>query len=121
MAKQELSIDVETPRLDAKMDELRELIRQANEVLKDLKSAKKEAMEVIESFRKDIEFQIAQVVRNGLDDLGKSMSRAIEDGEARVNRRFDKLGNILMGEEGKGKREPLADVVRNWMDRRESL
>lgn len=116
-------MDVETPRLDAKMDELRELIRQANEALKDIKAATKEARaiaaESAETLRKEFADKFETCAKDTLDEWAKVTLRGIEMAESRINARFDKLGNILMGEEGKGK-PPLTDLVRDWMERRET-
>jgi hypothetical protein len=98
-------VDVETPRLDAKMDELRELIRQANEALKDLKAAIKEARgiaaESAEVLRKEFGDKFDKCAKDTLDEWAKVTLRGIDMAESRINARFDKLGNILDGR-GKG-------------------
>lgn len=104
--------------LYAKIEELREVTAIANGTLKDIKAARKEASAVIEDLQANIHQKIADAVKIGLDEFDKSVLKAIDDCEERINRRFDKLGNVLMGEEGKDGKPPLIDTVREWMERR---
>lgn len=109
--------------LDAKIEELREATRAANEVLKDIKAAIREsrgiAAETVEEVRKEFEEKFTTVAKETLDEWTKLTLRGIDIAEERVNKRFDKLGDILMGEEKKDSRPPLTEVVQDWMVRKQ--
>lgn len=109
--------------LENKIKELREVTAEANGVLKDIRVAKKEALAVIEDMRENIHEKIGVAVKDGLDDLGESIRKNIDTAQERIDRRFDKIGNILMGEDSQARREGkgnFEDLVRNWMKNRES-
>lgn len=125
MAKEaRLNLDVDLSALDLKIEELREVTAIANGALKDLRAAIKEsrgiAAETADVLRKEFEEAFRKAGKETLDEWAKLTIRGINMAEERVNKRFDKLGDILMGEENKDNREPLTKIVREWMKRRET-
>lgn len=100
---------------------LREATRKAHEALRDLKAEHQGIKATIEAWRKEkeawaavAEEQFSEIVRQGLDDFGRSLKVAIDDATDRVYKRFDTLADIMMGEEKGDNQEPLAVLVRKW-------
>lgn len=129
MAKEaRLNLDVDMTALDAKIEELRQVTAIANGALKDMRTALKEAREIVsgvsDKYRKDTEAEMQRLFNEGVKSWAEATKKGIDVAEERINKRFDKLGDILLGEEGKNKRPPLEEDVRRWMEkrgRRESL
>jgi Sec-independent protein translocase protein TatA len=96
-------------------DDLREAAREAHSAMKDMRALMREAEKVmgtleqrVEELRKavhnEVDTQIANVVREGLDEYGKTMDQAIKDGTNAVYRRFDLIYDLLMGKSPSQKR-----------------
>jgi Lon protease-like protein len=109
--------------------ELKEAVRQAHEAIRDLKSLMKEwkalQAEIPKEARKEFDALVNTVVVQGLADYRESLQAAIKRADAAVERRFDKLTSIMLGEDQRsGKtieeyaweirkrkvRDPLADL-----------
>jgi hypothetical protein len=81
--------------------DLRDLIRQAHEVIKDMKTFIKETRQVRDDLPKSIVLYLDQCVREGLDEFGSTLEEAIKESEARLFGRYDQITAILMGDEDK--------------------
>ena len=89
--------------LPGQLIELRELIRQAHEVVKDLRAATREAKDVRGSLpaaaKKAVEDQISAEVAAGLESYNAALTKAVEDGTKAVYARFDTIEKMLLGED----------------------
>ena len=91
-----------------------EAIHEARVVTKDLRSAIAEARTV----QRELQGQVAEIVdkeistevAKGLDEYKESLTKAIEKAEASVQKRFDDLADILLGEDAKTKRQGKASI-----------
>ncbi|MET7982540.1 hypothetical protein [Streptomyces sp. NPDC005281] len=77
-------------------DELRELIREAHGVLKDIRREKREARELLPLLTDEL---FSDEVKKQLAALNKVTKQAMDDAVARVFKKFDELGAIVMGED----------------------
>jgi heme oxygenase len=88
--------------------ELRAATREAHEVLKDLRRTVKEAMQfraaMEHAAQVSVDEQVKAVVEKGLDDYGRALKLAIDDATRLVYKRFDRLADILLGEDKATKR-----------------
>jgi Sec-independent protein translocase protein TatA len=102
-------------------DDLREAAREAHSAMKDMRALMREAEKVmgtleqrVEELRKavhnEVDTQIANVVKEGLDEYGKTMDQAIKDGTNAVYRRFDLIYDLLMGKSPSQKRKYEYDL-----------
>lgn len=88
-------------------EELRELIREANGTMKDLKAVIKMARETIDELtvlvhvesRRKMDECINEVVEEKIDELSKATSNAIKESEQMIFDRFDALKNVMLGED----------------------
>lgn len=91
--------------LPGRLIELRDLIRQAHEATSDLRAAIREAKALRDSLpaaaEKAVTEQVSAVVEKGLADFGGALDKAIEAGTQAVFRRFDKIEQLLLGEDPK--------------------
>lgn len=93
---------------------LLEAIHEARIVTKDLRSAIAEARTV----QKELQGRIADIVdkelseevMKGLEHFNGSLKDAIEKSEASVQKRFDDLADILLGEDAKTKSQGKASI-----------
>jgi hypothetical protein len=94
--------------LPGQLLELRDLIRQAHEATADLRAVLREAKAVRDSLpaaaEKAVSEQVGAEVKAGLDEFGKALDEAIETGTQAVFRRFDKIEQLLLGEDAKSVR-----------------
>lgn len=105
---------------DVKVAELREATRLANEALKDLRVERRELEKFLEGYQKWVADQLENAVKVEVQHMADTVGQAIDSAEKRVFHRFDTLGDILMGEDKKGRREgTLQDLVRQWMEKQE--
>ncbi len=83
-----------TPDLGREAEALRELVREANGTIKDLRAATKEAREAGPAIVKEY---LEKAVADGLAEYGETIQKAMAAAVAKVNAEFDKLSDILMG------------------------
>jgi LPS O-antigen subunit length determinant protein (WzzB/FepE family) len=87
---------------------LREATREAHAALKDLKGAIKEGRELVAAIDKmaqiAVEDRLKPVVEKGLEDFGKNLRQAIDVATDSVYERFDKIADLLTGEDKTSKR-----------------
>jgi hypothetical protein len=99
---------------------LTQRIREAHETLKDLKAERRVAateraavQRLIDSIPDEVESAIGEQIRAGLVKYHESISVKIDAAQEAVNRRFDTLASIMLGEE-KPTEETLAQHVYRW-------
>ena len=102
---------------EVKLQEIKEATREANQVLKDLKAERKVCEAWILEQQDAINNQIMKHIRRELERIGPAIEKAVRDARSRINRQFDELAAILMGEDKKQREKPLKDVVREWMEK----
>jgi F0F1-type ATP synthase membrane subunit b/b' len=108
-------------QMDAKIEELREATRLANAALKDLKTARKEAIaeteRQAEHWKEQIKEIIVDYVKAELNSLGDMFGKAEKDLSDKFFRHFDELiKNIFEGQEGVSLTE-LAKRRNKYMDK----
>lgn len=83
-----------------KAEEIRAATREANETLKDLRIAMKQAQGLIEDIAMEAEREIDEhvdpAVRKGLEEYKASVDKAITEATEAVFGRFDKLFDLMM-------------------------
>ena len=90
----------EVKRLEAAMDESRELIREAHGVTKDLRAAVRDARAELRSLVTDgVASRIEAEVTQQLDELAQQTAQAIDDATKKVISEFDAFGETLLGKQ----------------------
>jgi hypothetical protein len=90
----------ELDRLEAAMNECREMIREAHAATKDLRAAVREARQELRALATDeVAAQVQQEVSRQLEELGERTSGAITAATQKVIAEFDRFGEALLGKE----------------------
>ena len=90
----------EVKRLEAAMDECRELIREAHGVTKDLRAAVRDARAELRTLVTDgVASRIEAEVTQQLDELAQRTAQAIDDATKKVISEFDAFGEALLGKQ----------------------
>jgi chromosome segregation ATPase len=104
-------------QLDAKIAELKELVREANGTLNDIRKERRAVEKTIREFRDGLEEHlnviIEQAVATGLTELSESIEKAIGNATEAVYRRFDVIADALTGNdpESRAAGKPPLDVL----------
>ena len=110
----------ELDRLEAAMNECREMVREAHAATKDLRAAVREARQELRTLARDeVAAQIQPEVSRRLEELGERTGEAITAATQKVIAEFDRFGESLLGkqtywEKASGRRaaeRPGTDVV----------
>jgi hypothetical protein len=90
----------EKDRLEAAMDECREMIRDAHAATKDLRAAVREAKQELRALTQDeVAANIRAEVSRQLEELGQRTSEAVTAATQKVIAEFDRFGEALLGKE----------------------
>ena len=90
----------EVDRLEAAMNECREMVREAHAATKDLRAAVREAKQEVRTLGRDeVAAQIQLEVSRQLEELGERTSEAITAATQKVIAEFDRFGESLLGKE----------------------
>jgi chromosome segregation ATPase len=90
----------ELDRLEAAMNECREMVREAHAATKDLRAAVREARQELRALARDeVAAQIQLEVSQQLEELGERTSEAITAATQKVITEFDRFGESLLGKE----------------------
>jgi hypothetical protein len=113
----DLSLEVKLKGLDEKIAELREVIREANGMLKDLDREKRNAANLITSrlSADALEKAIGELIDEGLKKYDDSLAKAIDMSEKRIWNRFDLIVAIALGEDAQSVRQgkpSIDDLIR---------
>jgi hypothetical protein len=118
-----LAIDEDA--LDAKAETLRELIREANGTLKDIRAERVATEKLVKDFRENTDARLQAVmeavIKVGLKELGESIDTAIGEATKSVYNRFDVIAGICLGEDAISKAEgkpPIEVLVRKYVAER---
>lgn len=99
-------VDENVQQLIDALAEMRAVIREAHGVQKDLERTIKEAKALKGAkLNAEVENRINTVITEGARQIAISMKQTTDEATERVNRRFDLLAGILMGEDARTKRE----------------
>lgn len=100
---------------DPAKEELRELIREAHAAAKDLRTASKEAQQMSANIRRNAEAHIHRTIKTALDDglaqYKLALSEAVRTSTKRINRRFDSLLDVMLGEDKNSRMQGLPSLV----------
>ena len=90
----------ELDRLEAAMNECREMVREAHAATKDLRAAVREAKQEMRGLTRDeVAAQIQLEASRQLEELGERTSEAITVATQKVIAEFDRFGESLLGKE----------------------
>jgi len=90
----------ELDRLEAAMNECREMVREAHAATKDLRAAVREAKQEVRTLGRDeVAAQIQLEVSRQLEELEERTSEAITAATQKVIAEFDRFGESLLGKE----------------------
>lgn len=90
----------EVDRLEAAMNECREMVREAHAATKDLRAAVREAKQEVRTLGRDeVAAQIQLEVSQQLEELEERTSEAITAATQKVIAEFDRFGESLLGKE----------------------
>lgn len=113
---------IDEAALDEKIAALKELIREANGTLKDIRAERAATEKLIRDFRENTDARLNEilqaVVTVGLQEFGESIDKAIEKATEKVDQRFNTIADLLLGESpedraaGKPSLETLARRVK---------
>lgn len=78
-------------------EELRELIREAHGLLKDLRAERRAITELLDGIPARVEAHIGEQLAAGLAGLGKALKKAMDDSVEKVSREFDRLEGFFLG------------------------
>lgn len=96
------------------MLQLRELVREAHGVIKDLRLAIKEAKQIGSDLPDKVKDYLGQAVSDGLTEYASTLELAIKNADDAVTKRFDMLAAIYLDEDpmsiAEGK-ETIYDIV----------
>jgi DNA-directed RNA polymerase subunit L len=95
-------------------------VRELHGLLKEAKEVKRQLHEEIEAGVVACKELVDMAVEAQLARMGEATTEAIKEATARVNKRFDTLGDVLLGEDAKAKKKhggltllELAEGVRD--------
>lgn len=109
----------------AKAEELRELIREAHGLLKDMRAERKSIESLLEGINDKVDARVENRIREHIEELGGATRKAMDNAVAKVSREFDRLEAIFTGTERKSIRAgkpPIEDLIRQryelgkWQD-----
>jgi chromosome segregation ATPase len=104
--------------LDAKISELRELIREANGTLKDARRERRLTEAQIGQFGDQLDARLCAEVEKGLTRFHGEISQAVEGATRAVYDRFDLIAALCLGEDATSQAEgktPLDELVRRYI------
>jgi hypothetical protein len=94
-------------------------VRELHGLLQEAKEVKRQLHEEIEAGVVACKELVDMAVAVQLDRMGDSIAEAVNEATARVNKRFDTLGDVLLGEDARGRKKrgltllELAEGVRD--------
>jgi hypothetical protein len=90
----------ETDRLEAAIQECREMIREAHAATKDLRTAVREAKKEVHDLTQDeVAAHVKAEVSRQLEELGERTHEAISASTQKVIAEFDRFGESLLGKD----------------------
>lgn len=101
-------------QIDAKIAQLKEATREANEATKGVHEAIREGKAILKGIEEAaqiaIDTRVAEAVAIGLESFKEALDGAIESGTERTYKRFDELAELLLGEDKGTRRKGLASL-----------
>lgn len=100
---------------DAKIKELRAVIREANEMLKEYKLTLREGREFLAKDIKDeVDEKFGEVAKQNIDNWSKHVREAMDASVTKIYKEFDALQDLLMGRDRSSirhGRESIPDLI----------
>ena len=102
------------------LQELRAVVREAHEAVKDLRADMKTARELREQFLSapELDEQMGKRVKEGLEEYDETLQRAIKVAEKAMYNRFDVLTAICLGEDPESVKTgvtSIPDLLREYI------
>ena len=107
--------------LDEAIAEAREVLRELHGVLKDIKQARRDVEQTWKMIHDDVDRKIENEIKAGLQEFDRALKDAIDVGTQKTYERFDKITDILLGEDSKSKKrrkETIAELAERAAERR---
>lgn len=101
-----ISIDMEET-----LEKIRTATREANEAAQNLRQAKKDVEAAFKQVEQEVTAIIAKHVADGLKGYDDALQDSIKKAEKAMNKRFDDLADILLGEDARTKGWPLREFA----------
>jgi len=102
-------------RVQAEVDTLREVIREAHEAVQGVREAIREARQAQVVIAATVEHLLASglvdEVHRGMAKVGTAIEEAIKKAEAGVDRRFDTISDLLLGKPGRDSQDVDLELV----------
>lgn len=109
--------------VEAKVEELKAATRAANEVLADVKATLREVRKIgeevdhkVNAALRSIERQIEEKVGSELAELGATTKRQMEISVDKVSAEFQKLQDILLGENEEREGRTIPELIKDLPD-----
>lgn len=113
-------------RIDSAAD-VREVIREAREVVKELVAATRDARSLLKEIKDtantSVDEHLRPILNENIKQLTLATEAAIAEADLRVDNRFQQVADILLGEDKKSKREgrqSIPDLARDKAAREEA-
>lgn len=114
MARTErLHIDID---IDETLKKMRQATREAHEAIQGLKQAKKDIEDVWKQIDHDITQVIAEHTAAGLKGYDAALHESIDKAQAAVDKRFDDITDILLGEDARCRGMTLKEAAQRIAD-----
>lgn len=119
MAKpQPVKVEVDMSTIEAKLQELRDAGREVNliladvkETLREVRKVKAEVQAIFDGAAPKIEKMMEEAAKKEIDELSAATALQIEKASDAVIARFDKLRDILLGEDEDDDGESVPDLI----------
>lgn len=96
--------------VESDLEQVKAAQRKLHETIQEAKLVQAELDETVRVVKETVNNLIETAVADGLETYSAAIERAIENATNRVNERFDKIAEILMGEERRQKRQGLPSI-----------
>jgi hypothetical protein len=94
----------------AEVEEMRQLVREAHELLKDMRLERREIEQLLDGIPYKVDERIEAQLTRGLEKLGEETRLAMDRSVAKVGREFDRLQAICTGTDPKSRRAGAAPL-----------
>lgn len=105
----------ETKRKPTEAEQLRELIHEAHEAIKDLTHIRREIERLVSATMETIQVRMEHAAEVQIAALMAATEEAITKTDERIHKRFDQVADLLLGEDKKSKKAgkpSLEEVAR---------
>jgi predicted transcriptional regulator len=108
------NLDAKIAKIEQATEAMREATRDGHEMIQTLKLLKRELSELLDQIdvaaKKRVDDYLEEAVAAGLDDYSETIQNAMRAAVSHVEKEFDKLGKLFMGEDDE--RGSLESLIR---------